>query len=69
MGSYFGAALCAVDINHDGCDDLLIGSPMYEAKIAMEGKVNVYISQCTVCLNCCHFCFLLGHLLNAKICF
>ncbi|XP_029639827.1 integrin alpha-9 [Octopus sinensis] len=47
MGSYFGAALCAVDVNHDGCDDLLIGSPMYKAKIAMEGKVNVYISQCT----------------------
>uniref|UniRef100_A0A0L8FQQ8 Uncharacterized protein n=2 Tax=Octopus bimaculoides TaxID=37653 RepID=A0A0L8FQQ8_OCTBM len=47
MGSYFGAALCAVDINHDGCDDLLIGSPMYKTKIAMEGKVDVYISQCT----------------------
>ncbi|GAB1609914.1 uncharacterized protein LOC115214909 [Argonauta hians] len=48
MGSYFGSVLCTVDVNNDGCDDLLIGSPMHTEKIAMEGKVNLYISQCSI---------------------
>ncbi|XP_032090505.1 integrin alpha-D-like [Thamnophis elegans] len=41
IGSYFGASLCAVDLNRDGNTDLiLIGAPMYYDGIA-GGKVYV----------------------------
>lgn len=29
IGSRFGEALCSVDINGDGFDDLVIGAPLY----------------------------------------
>ncbi|XP_031457207.1 integrin alpha-4 isoform X1 [Phasianus colchicus] len=44
LGSYFGAAVCAVDLNSDGLSDLLVGAPM-ESTIREEGRVYVYINS------------------------
>ncbi|XP_030641701.1 integrin alpha-4 [Chanos chanos] len=44
LGSYFGASVCAVDLNADGWSDLLVGSPMYSIA-REEGRVYVYINQ------------------------
>uniref|UniRef100_A0A8D2NHZ4 Integrin subunit alpha 4 n=1 Tax=Zonotrichia albicollis TaxID=44394 RepID=A0A8D2NHZ4_ZONAL len=44
LGSYFGAAVCAVDLNSDGYSDLLVGAPM-ESTIREEGRVYVYINS------------------------
>ena len=44
FGSYFGAALCAADLNGDNLDDLLVGAPMYMEKYD-EGRVYVYINK------------------------
>ncbi|KAJ8012946.1 hypothetical protein DPEC_G00048170 [Dallia pectoralis] len=44
MGSYFGASVCAVDLNGDGLSDLLVGAPMYST-VREEGRVYVYINQ------------------------
>uniref|UniRef100_A0A8C8RAU3 Integrin subunit alpha 4 n=1 Tax=Pelusios castaneus TaxID=367368 RepID=A0A8C8RAU3_9SAUR len=43
LGSYFGAAVCAVDLNSDGLSDLLVGAPM-QSKVREEGRVYVYIN-------------------------
>uniref|UniRef100_A0A8C5MBW3 Integrin subunit alpha 4 n=1 Tax=Leptobrachium leishanense TaxID=445787 RepID=A0A8C5MBW3_9ANUR len=43
IGSYFGAAVCAVDLNGDGLSDLLVGAPM-QSNIREEGRVFVYIN-------------------------
>ncbi|KAM6269240.1 integrin alpha-4 [Porphyrio hochstetteri] len=44
LGSYFGAAVCAVDLNADGLSDLLVGAPM-QSTIREEGRVYVYINS------------------------
>ncbi|XP_064613934.1 integrin alpha-9-like [Liolophura sinensis] len=44
FGSYFGAAVCAVDVNNDSFDELLIGAPLYSSTYE-EGKVYVYKSN------------------------
>ncbi|XP_057293266.1 integrin alpha-V-like isoform X1 [Hydractinia symbiolongicarpus] len=44
MGSFFGAAVCAVDLNNDGKDDLLVGAPLY-SKNQNEGRVYVYMNN------------------------
>uniref|UniRef100_UPI00358F1A1C integrin alpha-9-like n=1 Tax=Myxine glutinosa TaxID=7769 RepID=UPI00358F1A1C len=44
VGSYFGAALCAVDVNSDGLSDLLVGAPM-TSRARDEGRVHVYINR------------------------
>ncbi|XP_062974667.1 integrin alpha-4 [Elgaria multicarinata webbii] len=44
LGSYFGAAICAVDLNGDGFSDLLVGAPM-DSKVREEGRVYVYINS------------------------
>ncbi|XP_014668722.1 PREDICTED: integrin alpha-9-like [Priapulus caudatus] len=44
FGEYFGAAVCAVDINGDSMDDLLVGAPQYSV-IGDEGRVYVYITE------------------------
>ncbi|XP_008136965.2 integrin alpha-4 isoform X2 [Eptesicus fuscus] len=44
LGSYFGASICAVDLNADGFSDLLVGAPM-QSSIREEGRVFVYINS------------------------
>ncbi|KAJ8253131.1 hypothetical protein GJAV_G00209470 [Gymnothorax javanicus] len=44
LGSYFGSAVCAVDLNSDGLSDLLVGAPMYST-VREEGRVHVYMNQ------------------------
>ncbi|XP_036109549.1 integrin alpha-4 isoform X3 [Molossus molossus] len=44
LGSYFGASICAVDLNADGFSDLLVGAPM-QSVIREEGRVFVYINS------------------------
>ncbi|XP_019378406.1 PREDICTED: integrin alpha-4, partial [Gavialis gangeticus] len=44
LGAYFGAAVCAVDLNADGFSDLLVGAPM-QSKVREEGRVYVYINS------------------------
>ncbi|XP_075036603.1 integrin alpha-4 [Mixophyes fleayi] len=44
LGSYFGAAVCAVDLNSDGLSDLLVGAPM-QSTVREEGRVFVYMNN------------------------
>lgn len=44
LGSYYGASVCAVDLNADGLSDLLVGAPMFSS-VREEGRVYVYINQ------------------------
>ncbi|XP_035266134.1 integrin alpha-4 [Anguilla anguilla] len=44
LGSYFGAAVCAVDLNSDGLSDLLVGAPMYST-VREEGRVHIYMNN------------------------
>ena len=43
-GSYFGASLCAVDVNNDGFDDLLVGAPLYTLRSGDEGAVSLFLN-------------------------
>ncbi|XP_066932458.1 integrin alpha-V-like [Clytia hemisphaerica] len=44
VGTYFGAAVYAVDLDNDGKDDLVVGAPQF-AKIMDEGRVYVYLNR------------------------
>ncbi len=55
FGSYFGAALCAVDVNNDDLDDLLVGAPLYRSQHGDDGTVHVYINQHHVNTNVFHY--------------
>ncbi|XP_059784248.1 integrin alpha-4 isoform X1 [Balaenoptera ricei] len=44
LGSYFGASICAVDLNADGFSDLLVGAPV-QSTVREEGRVFVYINS------------------------
>ncbi|XP_010635107.1 integrin alpha-4 [Fukomys damarensis] len=44
LGSYFGASVCAVDLNADGFSDLLVGAPMHST-VREEGRVFVFINS------------------------
>ncbi|XP_027721802.1 integrin alpha-4 isoform X1 [Vombatus ursinus] len=44
LGSYFGASVCAVDLNADDLSDLLVGAPMHSI-VREEGRVFVYINS------------------------
>ncbi|KAF4078703.1 hypothetical protein AMELA_G00201990 [Ameiurus melas] len=48
MGSYFGYAVAATDINNDGLTDLLVGAPMFmvrdsDGRLEELGRVYVYL--------------------------
>ena len=52
MGEFFGGALVAADINCDGLDDLVVGSPMYsdfDLNIPDIGRVHTFLNI-NVCL-------------------
>ncbi|KAG2459270.1 integrin alpha-4 [Polypterus senegalus] len=44
LGSYYGASLCAADLNADGLTDLLVGAPMFST-VREEGRVYVYLNR------------------------
>ncbi|XP_031332931.1 integrin alpha-PS3-like isoform X1 [Photinus pyralis] len=44
-GEYFGATLCAGDINEDGYDDLIIGAPFYTSTKYNEGRIFVFLGS------------------------
>ncbi|CAG5128049.1 unnamed protein product, partial [Candidula unifasciata] len=44
IGSSFGAALCAVDLNGDNLDELVIGAPFF-SDVLDEGRVYVYMNR------------------------
>ncbi|KAK5648902.1 hypothetical protein RI129_003794 [Pyrocoelia pectoralis] len=44
-GEYFGAALCAGDINEDGYDDLIVGAPFYTSTKYNEGRIFVFLGS------------------------
>ncbi|KAJ8358679.1 hypothetical protein SKAU_G00152040 [Synaphobranchus kaupii] len=50
MGSYFGYAVAASDINKDGLDDLLVGAPTFmvrgsDGRLEEVGRVYVYLQR------------------------
>jgi len=47
-GSYFGSSLCAVDVNGDGFDDLLVGAPLYNQRVGDEGAVSLFLNLANV---------------------
>ncbi|MBN3297644.1 ITA5 protein, partial [Amia calva] len=56
MGSYFGYAVAATDINNDGLDDLLVGAPMFMVRdsggrLEEVGRVYVYLQTAPLDLN------------------
>ena len=54
VGTKFGAAIVAIDINMDGIDELLIGAPLYTSKRGPEeGRVFVYRTVGQVCMYVC----------------
>jgi hypothetical protein len=45
LGEYFGAALCVLDVNGDGLDDLIVGAPHYAEKNTWDqGRIYVHIT-------------------------
>ncbi|XP_034089147.1 integrin alpha-5-like [Gymnodraco acuticeps] len=59
MGSYFGYAVAATDINNDGLDDLIVGAPMFmrrgsDGRLEELGKVYVYLQRAPLMLEPSH---------------
>ncbi|XP_021931323.1 integrin alpha-PS3-like isoform X2 [Zootermopsis nevadensis] len=48
VGEYFGAAVCTVDVNGDGLDDILVGAPHYGDKKTWDrGRLYVHLATAT----------------------
>lgn len=45
LGAYFGASICVTDINSDGFDDMLVGTPLYSKHVLEGGAVMLYLSD------------------------
>ena len=56
IGSYFGTSLCAVDLNGDGYEELLVGAPLFRGHRGDEGAVFVYINRLKVSNLCALGC-------------
>ncbi|NIG58470.1 lysosome-associated membrane glycoprotein 3 [Pontoporia blainvillei] len=67
LGSYFGASICAVDLNADGFSDLLVGAPV-QSTVREEGRVFVYINSGTVSLVGCKLEAMYGILIETDAC-
>jgi hypothetical protein len=37
IGERFGHTMCAVDVNGDGFDDIVVGAPLYSSKTTVSG--------------------------------
>lgn len=42
IGSYFGSAILAVDVNNDGSDEIFVGAPLGAGSTFEEGYVYYY---------------------------
>lgn len=47
IGSYFGATICATDIDGNGKEDLFVAAPAYTTKSVSEGRVLLFLSEST----------------------
>ena len=45
IGSAFGSALAACDVDNDGVDELLVGAPQRRGPLPDQGRVYVYRIQ------------------------
>jgi hypothetical protein len=72
LGEYFGAALCVLDVNGDGLDDVLVGAPHYgEKRTWDQGRIYVYLTTVShilfssfLTITVVSSCILLGNILN-----
>ena len=44
FGEYFGASVCAVDLNGDMLDEIVVGAPLFSENYD-EGRVFVFINE------------------------
>ncbi|XP_051915368.1 integrin alpha-5 [Hippocampus zosterae] len=56
MGSYFGYAVAATDVNSDGMVDLLVGAPMFmtrgsDGRLEEMGRIYVYLQRAPLSLE------------------
>lgn len=50
QGEYFGAALGVGDLNDDGADDIVVGSPMFSTSRGVDvGCIYVFINNGKAC--------------------
>ncbi|XP_073235990.1 integrin alpha-4-like [Porites lutea] len=48
IGTYYGSAVLAVDLNNDRHTDILVGAPYYTT-VKDEGRVFIYLNNGQVC--------------------